>query len=113
MSAREMLYCVLAVAAAVLGWYYNLQYMQQPGAGWIDWIRQCMVNPASASALMDLTLIYLIVDIWMVVEARRIGLRWAAYVFVPATVFVSLGFGVGLFLLFRERHLRKPPLVVG
>lgn len=108
MSIREVLYGVLGVAALVLGWYYNLQYLEQPDSGWVDWIRQCMVNPAAASALMDLSLTYAIIGLWIVVEAKRIGLRWG-WLAVPVTVFVSLGFGLGLFLIARERRLRIAP----
>jgi hypothetical protein len=105
MSIREILYGALAIAATAIGWHYNLQYLQQPDAGWVDWIRQCLVNPAATSALADLAFVYVIVNVWIVVEAQRLGLRWA-WVFVPLTVFVSLAFGLGFFLLFRERRLR-------
>lgn len=106
MSIREVVYGTLALAAAAVGWYHNLEYLQQPDAGWIDWIRQCLVNPATRSALADLSFAYLIINLWMVIEAQRLSMRWA-WIFVPITVFVSLGFGVGLFLLFRERRLRE------
>lgn len=106
MSSKEILYGALAVASAVAGWYFNLQFMQQPGAGWADWIRQCLVNPASSSALMDLTAGYVILAIFMLVEAGRIGMRWA-WVYVLLTILVSFGTGVALFLLFRERFLRS------
>ncbi len=111
MSMREVLYGALAIAATVIGWHYNLQYMAQPGAGWIDWIRQCLVNSATKSALADLSFTYAIVNLWIVFEARRLSMNWAL-VFVPLTVFVSLAFGLGFFLLFRERRLRAaaPPV---
>ena len=106
MSVREIIYGVLAIVAAVWGWHYNLLYMQQPGAGWIDWVQQCLVNNATIVALIDLTAAYVIINIWMVFEALRLKMRWSL-AFVPATVFISLGFGVGLFMLFRERRLRE------
>lgn len=105
MPVRTATYGLLAVAGLVAGWYYNLQFMQQPGSGWGEWIRLCMANPASASALMDLSFTYLIVDLWMVLEARKIGLRHV-WIYILLTVFVSLAFGLGLFLALRERRLR-------
>lgn len=107
MSIREVLYGLLAVGSLVVGWYYNLEFLQQPDAGWAEWIRQCLVNAATKSALADLTFTYAIVGIWIVLEARRLGMRWG-WLFVPVTVFVSLGFGLGLFLIVRERRLRSP-----
>lgn len=111
MTMREAVYAVLALAATAIGWYYNLQYLQQPGAGWVDWIRQCLVNPATTSALADLAFVYLLVDIWIVVESRRLGLR-RGWLLVPVTVFVSLAFGLGFFLVLRERRLRALARVV-
>jgi len=108
MSIREWLYGLLALAATVIGWYYNLQYLQQPDAGWIDWIRQCLVNPATTSALADLSFTYALVGIWIVAESRRLGMR-RGWLFVPVTVFVSLALGLGLFLVLRERRLRQLP----
>ena len=105
MSMREGLYALLGIAGAVIGWHYNLQYLQQPDSGWIDWIRQCLVNPAATSALMDLTFTYLIVGTWIVLEARRLAMR-RAWLCVPITVFVSLALGLALFLILRERRLR-------
>jgi hypothetical protein len=109
MSARELTYAILAVLATIAGWYYNIQYYFQAGDafGWMHWISQCFVNSAAASAFMDLTFGYIILGIWMVVEARRIGMRPATgWLYILLTLWISFGFGVALFLLFRERHLR-------
>lgn len=92
MSIREVLYGLLAVGSLAVGWYYNLEYLQQPGASWVDWIRQCLVNPATKSALADLTFTYAIVGIWIVLESRRLAMRWG-WVFVPVTVFLSWASG--------------------
>ncbi len=105
MSAREVLYGLLAILSAAFGWYHNLQYLEHPDSGWIHWIQQCLVNHATTSALYDLTFAYIIINIWLVIEAKRLDMRWA-WIFVPITVFISLGFGIGLFMLFRERQLR-------
>jgi tryptophan-rich sensory protein len=107
MTAREALYGILAVLGVIGGWYFNLQYYAQAGTnfGWVDWMKQCFVNPAAASAFMDLTFGYIILAIWIVVEARKLDMR-ASWLYVLLTIWVSFAFGVGLFLLFRERHLR-------
>lgn len=107
MSVREIVYLSLAVLGAIAGWYFNIQYYETAGAafGWIDWTRQCLVNPAAASALMDLTFGYIILSIWMVIEARRLGMRFG-WLYIVLAVGVSFAFGVGLFLMRRERRLR-------
>ncbi|HSB95441.1 MAG TPA: DUF2834 domain-containing protein [Spongiibacteraceae bacterium] len=105
MSKREALYGTLAILGAIGGWYFNVQYYLQAGAnfGWADWTRQCFVNPAAASAFMDLMFGYIILAIWMVIEARKIGMRFS-WLYIVLTIWISFAFGVGLFLLFRERH---------
>ena len=108
MSGRELLYGVLALASAVAGWYYNIPYMQGPGAGWVDWTQKAMVNLAASSALMDLTAGYIILGFFIAFESARIRLRFG-WVFILVTIFVSFGTGVALFLLFRERKLRASP----
>jgi hypothetical protein len=108
MSARQIAYGLLAVLAVIGGWYYNIQYYLQAGDefGWIDWMQRCFVNPAAASAFMDLTFAYIITSMFMIIEARRIGMR-AGWVYVVVAIWISLGFAIGLFLLMRERHFRK------
>jgi hypothetical protein len=63
------------------------------------------VNPAAASALMDLTFGYIILSVWMVLEARRLGMRFG-WLYIVLAVCISFAFGVGLFLMLRERRLR-------
>lgn len=110
MSGRELVYLILALLGVVAGWYFNIQYYQTAGDsfGWIDWTRQCLVNPAAASALMDLTFAYIILAIWMVIEARRVGMRFG-WLYIVVAVGISLAFGLGLFLMMRERRLRSAP----
>jgi hypothetical protein len=111
MSGRELIYLILALLGVVAGWYFNIQYYMTAGDdfGWIDWTRRCLVNPAAASALMDLTFGYIILSVWMVIEARRLGMRFG-WLYIVLAVGISFAFGVGLFLMLRERRLRNPPL---
>lgn len=112
MPARELVYLILALLGVVAGWYFNIQYYQTAGEefGWIHWTLQCMVNPAAASALMDLTFAYIILAIWIVIEARRLSMRFG-WLYIVVAVGVSLAFGLGLFLMMRERRLRSAPAV--
>lgn len=107
MSGREIIYLSLAILGVIAGWYFNIQYYQTAGDafGWVDWTRLCLVNPASSSALMDLTFGYIILSIWMVLEARRLGMRFG-WLYIVLAVGISFAFGVGLFLMLRERRLR-------
>ena len=108
MSSRESIYFMLAVLGVIAGWYFNIQYYMTAGPefGWIDWIERCLVNPASASALMDLTFAYIILSIWMVWEAGRLGMRFG-WLYIVLAVGISLAYGLGLFLMFRERRVRN------
>jgi hypothetical protein len=100
-------YGLCALAGAVVPWYFNLRFMIESGE---------MITPVNlfaagyASVLAgSLTSDFLVattaVLVWMVVEARRLGMRhWWAYVVL--TFLVAFAFACPLFLLMRELRLR-------
>ena len=47
-TVLEGIYYVVALAALVIGWYFNFQYIDQYGANasWTNWTEQLFVNPA-------------------------------------------------------------------
>jgi hypothetical protein len=51
LSGVEAFCYAVGVAALLIGWYFNFQYLRQYGdaAGWVHWTKLLFVNPASAS----------------------------------------------------------------
>lgn len=102
------LYLALAGAGAVLPWLANLQFMQQHGASFdlALFVQLANANPAASSLSRDLAVTASAVTIWMVIEARRLGIKGLAWVLLSC-VTVAFAFGCPLFLYLRERRLAE------
>src|SRR3569833_312713 len=76
--ALETAYYAFALAALLIGWYFNFEYLRQYGraAGWWHWTTLLFVNPASASGGQDLIIAnMLLFPLWTIVDSRHNGLR--------------------------------------
>ena len=105
----EYLYAALTVPGAVLTWYYNLEYIEQAGEFTVQgFIAGGFANPAAASLSVDLLIVGLAVSIFIVVEARRLGMRFA-WLYLLLSINIALAFACPLFLWLRERRLRLRP----
>ena len=108
LTTLEAVYYVTALAALVIGWYFNFQYMRTYGAevGWANWTELLFANPASASGGQDLIIANLIIfPIWTIVDGRRVGMR-APWLYFPMSLLTSYAFGVALYLALRDRQVR-------
>ena len=107
-SALEWFYWLIALAALLVGWYFNIEYMNQYGAeaGWWHWTTLLFVNPASASGGQDLIFANLILfPFWTIMDGRRCGMR-ASWWYFPMSLLTSFAFGMAVFMAVRERQLR-------
>ena len=103
-----LFYAAFAVAGAIVPWYYNLRYMRESGAMMTpqSWFAGGFVTALTGSITTDFLIGTTPVLIWMVVEARRLGMRhWWFY--VVTTFLVAFAFSCPLFLLMRELRLRS------
>ena len=111
LSGLEVVYCLTALAALLIGWYFNFQYLREYGsqAGWVHWTRLLFVNPASASGGQDLIIAnMLLFPLWSIIDGRRCGMRHS-WLFFLMSLLTSFAFGMALFLAMRERALRRVP----
>lgn len=106
MSAKQKLLCLLYALIAVLAllgtWGHVLSYLplgalQANVRFWQD----TLVNPASRFIGVDIILLCLAVWLWMLTEARRLGLR-GAWWYVAGSVVIGVSTFVPLFLIHRE-----------
>jgi hypothetical protein len=108
MSALESSYYLVAVAALLIGWYFNIQYMSTYGddVGWIHWTKLLFVNPASASGGQDLIFANVVLmPLWTISEGRRCGMR-ASWWYFPMSLLTSFAFAIALFLAAQQRQHR-------
>ena len=114
MSRPRLLLCVVYAAIAALAlvgtWRQNVAYVH-PGDGmagfalatarfWPD----TLTTPASVSITVDIGLFFLAAAIWMVLEARRLGIRFV-WLYVVGGLLIAISVTFPLFLIARERRL--------
>lgn len=102
-SVRQVCYATAAVVGLVLTWYFNLSYNGSTGylAAWF-------ANDASSSAAVDLIVLSAALSLFVVAEARRLGLRlWVPLVVIATGCLVAMAFALPAFLFLRERRLSK------
>lgn len=109
-SSRKLLcgvYAVIALAALVATWSQNLAYRSAGLGGFVsEFIDGTRATPASRSVTVDILLFFLAAGIFMVIEARKLGIRYVwAYIVGGALIAISVTFP--LFLIARERELAK------
>jgi hypothetical protein len=100
-------YGAFAAAGAVVPWYFNVRHMRESGELLTPqvWVAGGFINPLTGSITSAFLIGTIPVLVWMVLQARRLGMRhWWFY--VVATFLVAFAFACPLFLLIRESHLR-------
>ena len=99
-------YAVLAVAGALGPWFFNLQLASSGGLGLSSFLAGVFANPASSSIGVDILVAATAFNVWMIGEARRLGMKHA-WIYVVITFLVAFACACPLFLLMRERKLRE------
>ena len=109
-SARLCLgYAVIALLALYGTWSQNLHYFGDLSpAGTLDafgaFTLDLKANPATRSITFDILAFLLAANVWMIYEARRLGIRYVwAYIVLAFLVAISVTFP--LFMIARERRL--------
>ncbi len=98
-------YAAIALVALVATWSQNILFFRDGGSLMGFW-EATKANPASRSITADIALLLLAVSILMVIEARRLGVRFVwAYILGGFAIAISVTFP--LFLLARELRLEK------
>jgi len=108
--SRKMLcvvYALIGLAALAGTWGNNLHYL---GLGftnanvrfWLD----TLANPASRSITVDVFFFALAATVWLLLEARRLGMR-GAWWYVLLSLLVAVSFAFPMFLIHRERTLAR------
>ena len=101
----KITYGVLALLGLVLPWRYNLQFMEETGGADLStFISHCFINAASSSITVDILIGASAFTLWMIFEARRLGMRHV-WIYIVLTNLVAFAFAAPLFLLMRQRRL--------
>jgi uncharacterized protein DUF2834 len=99
-------YSVIAIVALIATWSQNIAYLDRGAAFVYAFFEATKINPASRSITVDIALFLLAAAILMVLEARRLGVRFVwAYIIGGFLIAISVTFP--LFLIARELRLSQ------
>jgi Terpene cyclase DEP1 len=106
-------YALIALVALPATWINNLAFMTQSGNNsFIDFFYAAYANAAAASLSNDLFLLASAACIFMVIEGRRVGVRYVwLYLVLSAILAISVTFP--LFLLVRHIKISNQPSAQG
>jgi hypothetical protein len=98
-------YIAIALVALVATWSQNILFLNG-GGSFLGFWEATKTNPATRSITVDIALFLLAAAILMVIEARRVGVKYEwAYILGGFLIAISVAFP--LFLLARELRLEK------
>ena len=108
LNGRQWFYAVLAAAGLLGPWYFNINFMLDTSFlfDYLEFIRQGFANDASSSMTVDVFVAAIAFCIWVVHEARRLGIAHG-WVYIVLTFGIAFAFAFPLFLLIREGHLKR------
>ena len=101
-------YLVMSIAGAIWTWSYNLAHVAAHGGTFdvVTFVAEAFSTHAGGSLSADIAVAGLVGSVWMVAEARRIGMRHA-WAYVVLTFGVAFACAFPLFLFVREGKLRN------
>ena len=116
LTALEGTYLVVGLASWVLGYVFNIQFVQEyavPGGNpivgegsWQDFIAHLFANPAATSASQDYIFVNVVLlPLFTIVDGRRRGMPKPCLYFV-SSLFTSCAFGFCLYFFVAERLRR-------
>jgi SNF family Na+-dependent transporter len=104
----EVVIGAFGLASVVLGWYFNIRYIQQYGreASWVHFTQSLFTNWASNSAAQDYIIANLVLfPLWTIVDGRRRGIA-RPWIFFVMSLFTSYCFAIAAYLVAVERQVR-------
>ena len=104
MNAKTILFAALAVGGLVGTQVFNVRHVLA-GRGLLDFVVDGFATDASSSLTLDLVAGTLAWIVFMVAEARRLGMRW--WLYLVLTFVVAFGVACPLFFALRERRLAQ------
>ncbi|WP_326547106.1 DUF2834 domain-containing protein [Mycolicibacterium sp. ND9-15] len=99
-------YAAIALAALIATWSQNLAYAERGAEFFSVFWEDTKVNAAARSITADITLFLLAAVIFMVLEARKHGIRFV-WVYVVASFLIAISVTFPLFLLARELRIHR------
>lgn len=115
-AVRHALYVAIAVVSAVTAWWHGIAWVGEGGnlinlpSFFLDAYRS---GSAAAFLTIDIVAAWAVFLLWVVPDARRIGLgAWTGWLYF-ALSFAGTCFAFPLYLVARERHIARADGAIG
>lgn len=102
-----VVYAFIAVVALAGTWLQNVKYLEMHLGFWgfqRFFYQESLINPAGRANLVDMYFFGIAVFIWMVMEARRLRMRFI-WLYPAAFLLIGISVFVPIFLINRQRAL--------
>ncbi len=99
-------YAAIAMAALIATWSQNVAYLDNPANFIPAFSQDLKVTPASRSITVDIMLFFLAAAIFMVLEARKHGIKFV-WAYIAGGFLIAISVTFPLFLIAREWRLAK------
>jgi hypothetical protein len=103
---QSKLYLILCVIGVIAPWIFLIAFLTGEHASIPIFFASIFVNHVASAVAADLLVSALVFFIFVFIEGRRVGLN-NLWLYIPATLFVGLSFGLPLFLYNRSRILEN------
>lgn len=103
-------YLTLSAVGVATALFCGGPYWASPGASVGDFTAQAFVNNPSSTLGADLVVVYVAVNLWLVVEGRRLGMKHL-WLYLLLNTVIAVAAGWALFLAMREREPEPGPPV--
>jgi hypothetical protein len=118
LSTYELVLYVFGAASVILGWYFNIRFVQHYGphkvffnplwgdGSWAQYIKLMFANSAASSAGQDYTIgNVVLLPLMTIIDGRRRGIV-RPWLFFVASLFTSFAFAWAFYLATTERQRR-------
>lgn len=104
LTPAAIVYLSVAAIGLVGTAYFNITGFTSGGG---DFFAAWFANPAVSSLSVDLLATASAASIFIIIEGRRLGMRWP-WLYVLGSFVTAVAFVFPLFLAMRERHMSAP-----
>ncbi len=103
---QSKLYFLLCILGVAVPWFFLIGFFGDEQASIPVFFTSIFANNVASAVAGDLVVSALVFFVFVFFEGRRMGLKHL-WVYIPATLFIGLSFGLPLFLYHRARATEK------
>ncbi len=99
-----LIYIIIAIAAFIATWYHNVLFMKSNPDGLMGFIHGMYANHAAASIANDVLFLGIAVNVLMIVEAKRLGIKFV-WLYILLSFVIAISVMAPIFLAVRQKKI--------